>query len=190
MTEFKKGHNKGVVAWNKGHKLSDETKEKIRKNNAKYWSEKERTEETRKKLRDANLGSKLSEDTKKKISLGNLGKRRTEETRRRISKSISGEKNHGWKGGIESENRRIRKGVEFRLWREAVFARDNWTCQKTGIKGGKLHPHHIKNFAQFPELRFAIDNGITLSDETHKTFHKEYGLENNTKEQLDKFLGT
>ena len=80
-----------------------------------------------------------------------------------------------WKGGISKQNEKMRKGIEFRLWREAVFARDNFTCQKYGIKGGELHPHHIQNFAQYPELRFAIDNGITLSEKAHKEFHKKYG---------------
>ena len=78
--------------------------------------------------------------------------------------------------------------MEFRLWREAVFARDNWTCQKYGIKGGRLHPHHIKNFSEYPELRFAVDNGITFSEKAHKEFHKKYGIKNNTKEQLEEFL--
>ena len=78
--------------------------------------------------------------------------------------------------------------IDFRLWREAVFARDNWICQKYGLRGGKLHPHHIQNFAQYPELRFAIDNGITLSEKAHKEFHKKYGIKNNTKGQLEEFL--
>jgi len=37
-------------------------------------------------------------------------------------------------------------------------------------------------------LRFAIDNGITLSEQSHKEFHKIYGKENNTKKQLKEFL--
>lgn len=99
-----------------------------------------------------------------------------------------GEKSNWWKGGITPENKIIRKSIEYRLWREAVFARDNWTCQKTGIKGGELHPHHINNFSEFPELRFAIDNGITLSEKAHREFHKKYGIKNNTREQLKEFL--
>jgi len=119
---------------------------------------------------------------------GMLGKHQSEITRRKHSEIMTGAKNHRWKGGIESENKRIRKGINFRLWREAVFARDNWTCQKYHIKGGKLQPHHIQNFAQYPELRFAIDNGITFSKKAHDEFHKIYGKYNNTKEQLEEFL--
>ena len=90
--------------------------------------------------------------------------------------------------GLSTESEKIRKSIEFRLWREAIFARDNWTCQKTKIKGGKLHPHHIQNFAQYPELRFAIDNGITSSEKAHKEFHEKYGNHNNTREQINEFL--
>ena len=132
---------------------------------------------------------KISE-TAKKSGVGKWMKNRkfTEETRRKMSESHKGEKSHFWKGGMNPINDTIRKGIEFSLWREAVFARDNWTCQKTGIKGSKLHPHHINNFADYPDLRLAIDNGITLSKKAHEEFHKIYGKKNNTKEQLEEFL--
>ena len=70
-------------------------------------------------------------------------------------------------------NKLIRSGVEYRLWREAVFERDNWTCQECGDRSCignqvELHPDHIKPFALFPELRFAIDNGRTLCAPCHR----------------------
>jgi hypothetical protein len=66
--------------------------------------------------------------------------------------------------------------------------RDNFTDQKTGIKGGDLEIHHINNFAEFPELRTSIENGITFSKKSHQEFHKKYGYKNNTIEQLEEFL--
>jgi len=107
------------------------------------------------------------------------------DTRIKMSISMMGKNS---KGGITPINQKIRQSIEFRLWRESVFARDNWTCQKYLVRGGKLHSHHIQNFSQYPELRFAIDNGITLSEKAHKEFHKKYGKQNNTKEQLKEFL--
>ena len=113
-----------------------------------------------------------------------LGKRRPD---------VAGENCNTWKGGITPENSKIRNSIEARIWRGAVFARDGWTCQKCGIKSGQgkavyLTPHHIKNFAQYPELRFAIDNGITLCRECHKNFHRKYGVKNNDKQQIEEFL--
>lgn len=80
---------------------------------------------------------------------------------------LTGNNNHGWKGGITTESKKIRMSIEYRLWREAVFARDSWTCCDCGKIGEKLHPHHIKQFAFFPSLRFAIDNGKTLCIKCH-----------------------
>lgn len=79
-----------------------------------------------------------------------------------------GKKSHFWKGGITKKNELLRKGLKFRLWREAVFKRDNWICHWCGIRGGKLHPHHIESFAKYLKLRFVLSNGLTLCEECHK----------------------
>ncbi len=172
-----------------GHFVSPETREKIRKAN----TDKHPTQETRAKMAIASrrtlngfekghkvwLGREHSEESKKKMSELAKGKPHPNQ---------SGDKHPMWKGGITPENLRIRTSIQFRLWRESVFARDNWTCQKYGIEGYRLHSHHIQNFADYPELRFAIDNGITLSEKAHKEFHQLYGKRNNTKEQLEEFL--
>ena len=115
------------------------------------------------------------------------GIKQTEETKKKISESNKGEKSYLWKGGITPENLKIRHNIEYRLWREAVFARDNWTCQICERRGSqKLNAHHINNFSTHIDLRFAIDNGITLCEKCHKEFHKKYGYKNNTMEQLEK----
>ena len=125
----------------------------------------------------------------------NWGKHRSKETRLKMSKGHkginAGEKCHFWRGGIcrQNELMKIRRSIEYRLWREAVYARDHWTCQKCeDNKGGNLNPHHIQNFSSCPELRFAIDNGITLCSKCHNKFHKIYLTKNNTKKQLEEFL--
>ena len=144
----------------------------------KYWLGKKHTEETKILMSKKQKGRFVSEETRKKQSKIRKGKS--------ILK-VRGSKHWNWKGGITPINKKIKYSIEFKLWREAVFKRDNFTCQKTNI-GGKLNAHHINNFAEFPKLRFVIDNGITLSEKMHQEFHKKYGRTNNTKEQLLEFL--
>lgn len=97
------------------------------------------------------------------------GKNHSVETRIKMSESSKkGTEHHNWKGGITSVVLKIRKSIEYKIWREAVFARDNWTCKECGRRGSiKINAHHIKPFAKFPELRFNVDNGKTLCVECH-----------------------
>lgn len=91
-------------------------------------------------------------------------------------------------GGITSTNDKVRKSLEYKLWRTSVFERDNFVCQKCKKSGRRLIGHHINNFAEKEELRLAIDNGCTLCKEHHIEFHKKYGKKNNTREQLEEFF--
>ena len=78
------------------------------------------------------------------------------------------EGNPNWKGGVTPINEKIRKTIEYTLWRTAVFMRDEYTCTQCGAdKGGNLEADHIKPFSLYPELRFAIDNGRTLCHDCH-----------------------
>jgi len=164
---FKKGHkqfNTGRTHFKKGRKIPEETKRKI-------W--KAVLESGRAFRKDNQLAK---------------GRKHTEKSRKLMSSIHKGEKGSNWRGGVSSEDERIRKSIETGLWRESVFARDNWTCQRCKERGGKLVAHHIQNFAQYPELRFAIDNGITFCKNCHRKFHKIYGYKDNTKEQIEEFL--
>ncbi len=76
-----------------------------------------------------------------------------------------------WKGGITSKNHIARTSKAFIEWRQAVFTRDNWTCQQCSTRGVHLHPHHIKEFAKYLSLRFDINNGLTLCKRCHLGLH-------------------
>lgn len=102
--------------------------------------------------------------------------------------STRGENNPNWRGGTSSEQDKLRHNIEMNLWRKSCMERDNFADAKTGIRGGDLVVHHINNFLSFPELRTSLENGITLSKESHKLFHKIYGIRNNTRSQLEEFL--
>ena len=57
----------------------------------------------------------------------------------------------------------------YKQWRENVYARDKHICQWPGCtKKTGLNAHHIKTWAEYPGLRFLVDNGITLCKLHHK----------------------
>lgn len=154
---------------NLGRKLTEEHKRKIGLSHIGKGHAV--TQETRRKISISSKGKKklpFSEQHKKNIGLGNLGRKRTEEHRKKMSEVRKGEKSYLWKGGITPINKVIRTSLEYKLWREAVFKRDNFTCIWCGQRGGNLNADHIKRFSDYPALRFAIDNGRTLCIPCHR----------------------
>jgi len=100
-----------------------------------------------------------------------------------------GEKHGNWKGGITPINNKIRGSLEYKLWQDSVLNKNCNCCQKCGEdRINKLVAHHILNFSEYPELRFAIDNGITLCRKCHNWFHRKYSKKNNNKNQINEFL--
>jgi len=172
ISESMKGNTNCV-----GRSLSKKTKRKIGKARKKYFE----NTKNREFMRTVHLGTRFDKKHKEKISDG---------MKEYYSKygSRKGKESHNWKGGVTSENLIIRTSSKYELWRKTVFERDNYTCQKYKIRGRKLIAHHIKNFAQWPELRFEINNGSTLSDKAHREFHRKYGIKSNNDIQLNEYL--
>lgn len=106
----------------------------------------------------------------------------------------SGEFAPRWNGGITPETEKIRRSQDYIDWRKQVFTKDSYTCQCCGDnKGGNLQAHHLLNFAEYPELRLDVSNGITLCENCHNfaiygSFHHIYGAHNNTPEQLYEYI--
>lgn len=104
----------------------------------------------------------------------------------------SGERNPRWKGGVKY-HRQERATGEYRDWRNAVFAKDCYTCQKCGARNGEgaeitINAHHINNWGDYPDKRYDVSNGITLCEKCHREFHSIYGKKNNNEEQIYDFL--
>ena len=106
----------------------------------------------------------------------------------------SGENAPNWKGGITPERMRARNNSSYAKWRKDVYAKDWYTCQCCGkSKNITKHAHHLINFADNEELRYDVNNAITLCDECHYTtikgsFHNIYGTTDNTPEQLEEYI--
>lgn len=83
----------------------------------------------------------------------------------------SGERNHWWKGGISSERDKVKASPEYAAWRKAIYARDHYRCVLCLSHERQLHAHHIQRFADYPELRFDLDNGATLCVRCHRHVH-------------------
>lgn len=104
------------------------------------------------------------------------------------------ENNPNWKGGIKPINDQIRASNEYKEWVRKVFEKDHYTCQCCKDNaGGNLQAHHIENFSTNEELRFDVNNGITLCDlchnpNKHGSFHNIYGTYNNNKNQLVEYI--
>lgn len=86
--------------------------------------------------------------------------------------------NHPRFTGAKVKRRESMSQYAYKKWRTDVFKRDNFTCQKCGQKGGYLNAHHIQQWANFPELRFELSNGITLCESCHD---KEHGFNRKKK---------
>jgi 5-methylcytosine-specific restriction endonuclease McrA len=73
-------------------------------------------------------------------------------------------------------------------WARKVKERDNYTCQNPACKKrvGVMHAHHLNSYVDNPFLRTDIGNGVTICEDCHNEFHKQYGRGYNTEfEYLD-----
>ena len=160
MSENRKGIYPSVAARQKmckaqkGRRHSAATKQKMSENSG--MKGKKHSDASKNKMREYAKGKHASEATRRKQS--------------KIMKEIRASK--GLLPGAR-ERHRIRGQIEIRLWREAVFARDNWTCQYCGNRCLELNAHHIKSFAKYPKLRTSIENGIAMCKKCHKKKHSK-----------------
>jgi 5-methylcytosine-specific restriction endonuclease McrA len=113
------------------------------------------------------------------------GSKKSPEVRMRMSLEQRGERSHRWKGGISPLKELIRGSLKYRVWRKAVFDRDDYTCQLCQARGVYLHAdHHPKMFAEIlidslidtfakalkcREL-WDINNGRTLCSDCHTQY--------------------
>ena len=151
-TQFKKGQ----PSPRKGVKLSDEVRAKISASKKGYGSF---------------TGKRHSEETKKKISEAKRGTPNPFKGKK--WPEMTGKNNPKWVGDRSKLKRygdanRDRRSPAYADWRNRVWARDKHKC-KIANKDchGRIESHHILGWTEYVELRYEINNGITLCHAHH-----------------------
>lgn len=80
----------------------------------------------------------------------------------------TGEANWKWNS---DPNKKRHRGNSHYKWADAVFTRDQNTCQKCGANNIEIHAHHLKSYKDNPELRYDVTSGITLCYSCHWDVH-------------------
>lgn len=104
----------------------------------------------------------------------------------------TGHNNHNYNPNLTDEdrkNRRLIKGYD--QWVKDVYKKNNYTCQKCGCNSNRknrLNAHHIDGYAENPNIRLDLNNGITFCQKCHMGFHYIYGKKNVNRKQLDNYF--
>ena len=145
-------------------------------------------------------GYKQTEENREKIKKARerqippmLGKKHSKKTKELMRKKRI--INHPWnfKNYITPLNKLIYHSLKYRQWRSDIFERDNYTCQKCGVKNGNgktvyLEAHHIKRFSKIMkenkiksieqamscEELWNINNGLALCKNCHRNKSSEF----------------
>lgn len=105
------------------------------------------------KMRETKIGHFVSMETKEKQKEAKLGI-----------------KNPRWIEDRTILERNKRNDPEYKQWVRKVKKRDNNVCKlKDKNCFGYNIVHHIKSWSEYPELRYKVNNGITLCQAHHPT---------------------
>lgn len=133
-----------VAGWNSGMKWTPEQRRKLteaRRNMSVEWRR--------------NIG-----ESKKGIISPNRGKKFPQ---------YSGENHPFWiSDRTKLAKKQERNDTAYAEWRKNVWIRDGFKCKiSNGDCSGRIEAHHILNWSEFVELRYEINNGITLCHAHH-----------------------
>lgn len=182
MPKGLKGFQKGAVPFNKGKKLSIRHRKHLSDSHkgqkGRIFSNEDKIKMSNKlkgrkvtwgdKISKSSKGRKLSKETKLKMSI---------ERRERYKNGFNPVKGKHWFSVTDrtklkkSENKM--ENTQYIYWAKQVKVRDVWKCRLLSSEcKGRLESHHIFNWVDYPELRYVINNGITLCH-----FHHPRGRE-------------
>lgn len=86
------------------------------------------------------------------------------------SLKVRGSEHGMWRGGNPAQKARTSIARGLTAWSLAVRKRDDYTCVRCG-SSEHVHAHHVKPFADYPELRLDVSNGETLCEACHERQH-------------------
>jgi hypothetical protein len=78
-----------------------------------------------------------------------------------------------YKKSITPKSSKTQRGFNQVAWSSMVKLRDKQCTECSSVYD--LHAHHIKSFKDNEELRYDINNGVTLCGQCHRKWHKENG---------------
>jgi hypothetical protein len=80
------------------------------------------------------------------------------------------EKSHSWikdRTKLKTDRQKM-YDTQYKYWMLEVKKRDKWKCRiKDNNCKGKLEAHHILGWSTYPELRYNVNNGISLCHYHH-----------------------
>lgn len=144
---------KGELSPNWGKEHTKESREKMSKNHHHYWLGKKFTKTHKEKISNTNKSLPIEIKQKRILAICNAIKNKYDTLGRKKYKRYI----------------HLTSTTKYKKWRLTIFTRDNFTCINCKKVGGYLIVHHIKSWVKYPELRYVVDNGITLCEECHKS---------------------
>ena len=126
------------------------------------------------KRRLGSVGSEKQREWAKQAGKMNWHFTQTEEAKRKSAVSrvglITGEKHYKWikDRTLLKDDTHERGGQLHGEWSKQVKIRDGWKCKISNKDcNGAIVAHHILGWSSYPELRYELNNGITLCQAHH-----------------------
>ena len=167
----KRFYDNGGTSWNKGKKLPELSEKYKEKGNPMYgkkaWNNGIKID--RKKYPTMGHFNLHTEKTKEYLSKISKGQHRSPDTEfKKGRKGLKGENSPSWNPNREEMRKNLRNDAEYLQWVIKVKKRDKGQCRlKNKDCSGYNIVHHIRDWKNYPELRYKLTNGITLCQAHH-----------------------
>lgn len=101
--------------------------------------------------------------------------------------NLKGSNNPNYNPNLTNEERLTnRDTIENINWRKSVYQRDDYKCTICG-ESHTLEAHHLNSYTNFKDMRFDINNGVTLCKNHHKDYHLKFGYKDSTIEKFNEY---